>query len=448
MRCVAIGTFLWAVCTFASLLAAQEAAPPAAKPIEGTLHMSGIDYKLSHAVAYESKYLDDPAITVLTSDRPLDGAKILAVLKENDGQDSELSLRQPHLKVVFSPKGKPLSFYAYAAGFTTNGSGGKVAGELKLAKGQVSGQASMERAGSEKLARGFDFKFDIPLLGMGSAADAPAPAGPLAKLGVSGKFLGNGKEAKLAFISAYPREPFADKPSLRIVMTEKDHSRDPKPDFRAGFGDYGSALVISCHEDGSIFGCEVWHAAHEKRGFSSVGNIETVDFQIAGGQVQGGIETDGEEKFFDDRWEVDLKFAAKYAGQSGATMPPKTADAPQSGNAKPMAPATDKPTLPSDAPAGEKLNVKDLAILQDVPGVEFKKLVQHVAFNSEKDYKTLAAELAPKLAAQGWKTDGRDLIGVSAILKRTRGEASLTIFVKPAGTGSTVTVMTKGLAWE
>jgi hypothetical protein len=428
------------------LLAQQS--PAAAKPVAGTLHMSGIDYNLSNAVAYESKYLGDPAVAVLVSDRALDGAKILAVLKENDGDDSELSLRQPHLKVVFSPKGKPLSFYAYAAGFTTNGSGGKVAGELKLAAGRVSGKAAMERAGAEKLARGFDFTFDVPVLGTGSAADAPAPAAPLAKVGVSGKFAGNGKETKLAFISASPREPFADKPSLRIVITEKDHSRDPKPDFRAGFGDYGGALVISCHEDGTIFGCEVWHPAHEKKGFSSVGNIGTVDFQIAGGQVQGGIKTDGEAKFFDDRWEVDLKFAAPYAGSKGTTTTPMTPDVPAPRSTTPTTAAPSKPAAPASTPAGEKLNVKDLAILQGVEGVEYKKIVQQLSFTSDKDYKTLAAELAPQLAAQGWKTDGRDLVGVSAILKRTRGDASLTIFVKPAGSGSTVSVMTKGLAWE
>lgn len=44
--------------------------------------------------------------------------------------------------------------------------------------------------------------------------------------------------------------------------------------------------------------------------------------------------------------------------------------------------------------------------------------------------------------------DDDDLVNSkSAILKRTRGDASLTIFVKPAGKGSAVTIMTEGLDW-
>jgi hypothetical protein len=60
----------------------------------------------------------------------------------------------------------------------------------------------------------------------------------------------------------------------------------------------------------------------------------------------------------------------------------------------------------------------------------------------------LAAEIAKKLQTQGWTTEGRDLIGVSAILKRKLGDASLTIFVKPAAEGSEVNIMSKGLLWD
>jgi hypothetical protein len=36
----------------------------------------------------------------------------------------------------------------------------------------------------------------------------------------------------------------------------------------------------------------------------------------------------------------------------------------------------------------------------------------------------------------------------SSILKRKRGKATLTIFVKPDGSGSEVKMMTEGLAWD
>src|SRR5437868_13739727 len=59
-----------------------------------------------------------------------------------------------------------------------------------------------------------------------------------------------------------------------LVFMEKDHSKDTKPDFNAAFGKFGSALIISLHEDGDIYGCEVVHSAHQKQGFSSIGSIE------------------------------------------------------------------------------------------------------------------------------------------------------------------------------
>jgi hypothetical protein len=51
-----------------------------------------------------------------------------------------------------------------------------------------------------------------------------------------------------------------------LVFTEKDHSKDNKPDFGAMFGKYGSALIISCDEDGGIFGCQVVHSCTQKTG--------------------------------------------------------------------------------------------------------------------------------------------------------------------------------------
>ena len=59
------------------------------------------------------------------------------------------------------------------------------------------------------------------------------------KAEVSGIFKGNGKDSKIAFVSAHWREPFNDKPGIRLILTEKDHSRDPKPDFNAAFGRFG-----------------------------------------------------------------------------------------------------------------------------------------------------------------------------------------------------------------
>ena len=100
-------------------------------------------------------------------------------------------------------------------------------------------------------------------------------------------------------------------------------------------------------------------------------------------------------------------------------------------------------------PAVAELNVKDLALTKDATDVEYKALVEHVLFKSKSNVKSVCAELAANLKAQGWTNDGRDLVQPqSSILKRKRGEASLTIFVKPENGGSEVKIFTDGLSWD
>jgi len=63
--------------------------------------------------------------------------------------------------------------------------------------------------------------------------------------------------------------------------------------------------------------------------------------------------------------------------------------------------------------------------------------------------KKTCAELAANRKTQGWTNDGSDLVQPqSSILKRKRGEATLTIFVKPEGGGSEIKIFTEGLSWD
>jgi hypothetical protein len=128
---------------------------------------------------------------------------------------------------------------------------------------------------------------------------------------VSGLFKGNGKEAKLAHVSVHKGEPYLDRPTVVLVFTEKDHSKEKKPHVTAGFGKFGSALVVTVDHAGKVIGCEVAHAAHEKSGFSSLGKMKTSDFQLADGKVKGRLSTDGEVETFGQKWEVKLRFEAK-----------------------------------------------------------------------------------------------------------------------------------------
>jgi hypothetical protein len=254
-------------------------------------------------------------------------------------------------------------------------------------------------------------------------------------------------------VSARWGEPFNDKPGIVLVFTEKDHSKDSKPDFNASFGKFGSALIISLHEDGDIYGCQVVHSALEKKNFSSIGRMETSAFNYDNGKVEGELTTNGEADTFGEKWEVKLKFVAplgEIPKEFQVAEPPKTKEAATK-SAKSESDDDDELNIETDEskPAAGGLKAKELALTKDASEVQYNPVVEQLQFKSKAPVKSVCAELAANLKAQGWTNDGPDLVNPnSSILRRKRGEASLTIFVKPESGGSEVKIMTEGLAWE
>lgn len=439
----------------------RAAAPPAAgKPAEGMLVVDEKNYPFTHALAYATMIDDEEIIAVVLSGQAISSEQLQEEMDE-EKKDRGGRFKRPYLKLEFNKAGE-LAYWSAAVGNTSLGRArGKAKGELKREGGRVSGTAS-QPSDKRAFGSGFDVRFDVALLGAGESPPAAKKPGPAAnvKPTVAGVFMGNGKEAKLAHVSAHWCEPFSDKPSFVLVFTEKDHSKDKKPDFKASFGDFGSALIISLHEGGDIFGCQVVHAAHEKQGFSSVGSIATSNFKFADGKVEGELATDGQVETFGETWEVKIKFVVPL-GEIPAEFQPAESKKPtesapdKPAPKKPATKPTEKPTTPKPEPkpepqpAADQLHVKDLALTKDAADFEYKKLVEHLDFKSKSDVKSVCAELTANLKAQGWTADGSDLITpTSSILKRKRGDASLTIFVKPDKAGSQVRMFTEGLSWE
>jgi hypothetical protein len=425
------------------------------KAAEGTLMLDKKNYPLKHALAYDTTIDNEQAIVVVFSGQAVTGEKLKEAREaEKDGNDGDFT--RPYLKLVFKTTGE-LKYWSAAAGGTMFGrNSGNATGELKLQDGRVIGKANHPNQTDSMIPSGFDVHFDVALLKAGDSlpASTTKKRGPAAnvKPSVTGVFKGNGKDAKLAYVSARWREPFGDKPSMDLVFTEKDHSKDKKPDLNAAFGKFGSALIISLHEDGSIFGCQVVHSAHQKQGFSSIGSIHTNDFTFEDGKVEGELTTDGQVDTFGETWEVKVKFLAPLGEIPKEFEPAEaktTEDKPSSTTSSDKAAADESDDEPAAKPAVPGLNVKDLALTKDATDVEYKALVEHVAFKSKSNVKSVCAELAKNLKAQGWTTDGRDMVQPqSSILKRKRGEATLTIFVKPENGGSEVKMFTEGLSWD
>lgn len=422
-----------------------------------TLMLEKKTYPLKHALAYETTIDNEAAIVVVLSGQTVAGEK-LKEARESEKEGGDGDFTRPYLKLVFKKTGE-LKYWSAAAGGTMLGRrSGSATGEMRLQEGRVIGKASQPNETDTMFPNGFEARFDVALLKGGDSLPATTAKkfGPAAnvKPSVTGIFKGNGKEAKLAYVSAYWREPFGDKPSMDLVFTEKDHSKDKKPELNAAFGKFGSALIMSLHDDGEIFGCQVVHGAHKKQGFSSIGSIHTNDFTFENGKVEGELTTDGQVDTFGETWEVKIKFVAPL-GEIPKEFQPAESQKPEKVERQASTRSGDKPTTdesedePAGHPTGAELNVKDLALPKDASNIEYKALVEHVEFKSKSNVKSVCAELAANLKAQGWTKDGSDLIqSQSSILKRKRGEAELTIFVKPENGGSEVKIFTDGLSWD
>ena len=162
----------------------------------------------------------------------------------------------------------------------------------------------------------------------------------------------------------------------------------------------------------------------------------------------GELTTNGPSSIFDETWEVNLKFEAplgempkEFQVAEEKKAEPETART----KASTSEPEKTEPTKPKVA----GLKVKDLALTKDASDIEYTALVQQMSFKSMSPVKSVCAELAKNLKAQGWAGDGADLVNAkSSILTRKRGDATLTIFVKPDSDGSEIKIMTKGLSWN
>jgi hypothetical protein len=441
---------LAAVTALDTAILAQEAKT---KTGEGTLTLSKKTFQLAHAVAYESATGGEADLTVVLTAQPVSNERLKkALATEKEGGFGEFP--SPYLKLIFKPTGE-LKHWSAVGGGTTVGGSSDGTGELKLQDGRVVGKGSAAVVPDAFIRKGFDVRFDVGLVKKGDelAVSTAKKYGPAAKVkpSVTGIFKGNGKEAHLAYVSARWGEPFSGKTGIVLVFSEKDQSKSKKPDNDAMFGKLGDALIISLHEDGDIYSCQVVHGALKNKGFSSSGSIETSGFTYDAGKVEGELTTNGPVDTFGETWEVKLKFVAPLGEipkefQVAETAATETKASPKSEKDEADDDSDEKPASKASVSG---LNARELALTKDASDIEYKALVKQMSFTSKLPVKSACAELAANLKGQGWTKDGSDLITAnSSILKRKRGPASLTIFVKPDNGGSKISLMTEGLSWD
>jgi hypothetical protein len=427
------------------------------KPAEGSMTLSKKTWQLSQGVAYETSAYGDERIIVVLSNQPITAQK-LKEARDKEKEAGSGDFKKPFLRLEFKKTGELIQWTGTdnntsVAGVTSEGA----KTELKVENGRAIGKISHPLDPTQMIPRSVDAKFNVALLKANeelpaSASSEKKSGGPAAnvKPTVTGMFMGNGKEAKLNFVSARWTEPFNDKPGILLLFTERDHSKDKKPDNGAMFGHYGNALIISLHEDGSIYSCQVVHNAMKNKGFSSSGSIEATPFTYENGKVDGEITTNGAVDTFGEKWEVKLKFVAPLG-----EIPKEyqvAEEKPAAKESKASRGETDEDTIASksnEKPAAAGPKAKELALTKDASDIKYSGLVGQIDFKSKLAVKAACADLTKNLKAQGWNKEDDDLITpASSILKRKKGSAELTIFVKPDAGGSQIKIMSEGLTWD
>jgi hypothetical protein len=130
-----------------------------------------------------------------------------------------------------------------------------------------------------------------------------------------GHFKANGQDAKLAFLRAVKDDPWMNKPTIRLVFSEKDASKDANPSMHAQFGKFGDALsVLIVPDEGDkwdVIGTEFMHSALKHSGASGTGLLHVTDVKIANGEISGHLTTKPGETLFDDKIDIDLSFHVK-----------------------------------------------------------------------------------------------------------------------------------------
>jgi hypothetical protein len=146
----------------------------------------------------------------------------------------------------------------------------------------------------------------VALFALGLFSTIPARA----DTPVSGTYVINGKPVQLKYARVIKGEPFSDKETTVVILTEKDASKSKSPENDTMFGKLGGGLILTITSDGELVGTQV---VKDKVQFSASGNIKLTDYKAGGDNVTGKVATDGQQKFFETTWQIDVSFSAAGA---------------------------------------------------------------------------------------------------------------------------------------
>jgi hypothetical protein len=155
------------------------------------------------------------------------------------------------------------------------------------------------------------FLFGLVVL-VAACTQASPPAAKWSPNGtVDGFYRVDGKDVKLAFAHSQKGEPFADRPTIVVALSEKD-AADAKDDPLFWHEKYGGVMVVMLQKnsDGTydVISSTFRHPAAKDGGANGTGMVDLKDVKEANGEISGELFTRPATTLFDQKLEVDLKF--------------------------------------------------------------------------------------------------------------------------------------------
>ena len=140
----------------------------------------------------------------------------------------------------------------------------------------------------------------------GVAAFTAAAAG-----NVEGTFVVAGKDAQLKYARAV-RTKLDEKGTMGFVLllSARTATGDIERWRTAEPSERGSFIVLVLDPSGAVWVAELGHAAAKSGRFGVVSEVKTSGFKVTGDQLTVTVRTDGEQRFADDRYSINLKVDA------------------------------------------------------------------------------------------------------------------------------------------
>ena len=155
------------------------------------------------------------------------------------------------------------------------------------------------------------FLFGLVVL-VAACTQASPPAAKWSANGtVDGFYRVDGKDVQLGFAHSQKGEPFADRPTIVVALSEKD-SADAKDDPLFWHDKYGGALVVTLQKNGEgtydVIGGNFKHPAAKDGGANGTGMVDIKDVKDANGEIAGELFTRPATTLIDQKLDIDLKF--------------------------------------------------------------------------------------------------------------------------------------------